>query len=331
LNRLFVPFVVAVVAAAVLFIARGITVHLLKKWTRHSGAGVNGVILRSLNVPSIYWCIAIALHIAIELSELPGKYVLVVDRTIYILIVLSATIAFADLAVKAFEGYARRSDIDVPATGIVFGILKAAIVIAGFLVILNILGVSIAPLLTALGVGGLAVALALKDTLSNLFAGLHLIASKQVRSGDYIKLNTGEEGTVADITWRSTTITSAANNVIIIPNALVASARITNYELPDRQMFLGVPAVVSYGQDLDRIEDVTREVARAVTEELSGAVSGEEPSVQFQAFGEKGVEFSVTVKIADPGSLSVVRHRLIKALHKRYVQEGIAVPPGNVT
>ena len=75
------------------------------------------------------------------------------------------------------------------------------------MIILNQLHVSIAPILTALGVGGLAVALALQDTLSNLFAGFYVAVAGQVRLGDYIvKLDTGEEGYVTDISWRTTTI-----------------------------------------------------------------------------------------------------------------------------
>lgn len=328
-GSLFYPSVVAAVAMAVLFIARGITIHLLKKWIQRCETGVNEVILRSLRTPSVYWCIAIGLYMAIELSELPRKYVLIVDRTIYILIVFSATIALANLAVRAFENYARRSDINIPATGILFGVFRATIIIAGVLVILNILGVSIAPLLTALGVGGLAVALALKDTLSNLFAGLHIIASKQVRPGDYIKLNSGEEGVVTDITWRSTTITSSANNIIIVPNAHVASATITNYELPDRQMSVGVQVTAPNGEDLDKIEAITCEVAREVMNQAPGAVAGEEPSVRFHTFVDNGVGFSVTIRIMDSSSLPVVRHHLIKALHRRYAEEGIAIPPKN--
>lgn len=330
LNGLFVPSVVAAVAMAVLFVIRGVTFHVFNRWTKRTGAKVNGVIGDSLRTPSIYWCIAIGLYIALELSELPRKYVFVVERTIYILIVFSATIAFANLAVRAFESYAQRSDINIPATGIVFGVFRATIIVAGVLVILNILGVSIAPLLTALGVGGLAVALALKDTLSNLFAGLYIIASKQVRPGDYIKLNSGEEGVVTDITWRSTTIMSSANNIIIVPNAHVASATITNYELPERQMYVSVQVTAPYTGDLGRIEEITCEVARAVMNGLPGAVPGQEPSVRFHTFGDTGVGFSVNVKIEDYSSIFAVRHHLIKALHKRYAEEGIAIPARNV-
>ncbi len=324
-KNLFVPSIIAASIVAALFIVRGIIMHFLKKWNTGSGPAIRGEVLQSLRTPSVFWCIAIGLYIAIELSELPRKYVVVVDQAIYILTIFSVTVAIANLVVRAFENYARRSDINVPATGIILGVFKATIIIAGVLVILNYLGISIAPLLTALGVGGLAVALALKDTLSNLFAGLHIIASRQMRPGDYVKLNSGEEGVVTDITWRSTAITSTANNIIIIPNAHVASAIITNYELPDRQMSLSVQITAPHSVNLDMIEAITCDAARAVVRDTSGAVSDVEPSVRFHTFGETGIGFSVNVTIRDSASLYTVRHNLIKALHKRYAKEGISM------
>ena len=108
--------------------------------------------------------------------------------------------------------------------------------ILGGLILLNHFNVSITPILTALGVGGLAVALALQDTLSNLFGGFYVAVAGQVRLGDYIKLNTGEEGYVTDIGWRCTTLPGTANNMIIVPNAKLAQAIVTNYYLPEKRM-----------------------------------------------------------------------------------------------
>ncbi len=100
------------------------------------------------------------------------------------------------------------------------------------MILLNLLGVSITPILTALGVGGIAVALALQDTLANLFAGFYVSLAGQLRVGDYIKLDSGGEGYITDITWRSTTIRALQNNLIIVPNAKLAQAIVANYHLP---------------------------------------------------------------------------------------------------
>ncbi len=161
---------------------------------------------RDLQGPSIFWCVAAGLCAGIAASGLPDPYSTYISRAIYVIFVFSVTIATANLFAEILGNYMRKTSIPLPTTGIVFGVLKGSILMIGMLLILSMLGISITPLLTALGVGGLAVALALQDTLSNLFAGLHIIAAGQVRPGDYVKLNTGEEGFVTDITWRNTTI-----------------------------------------------------------------------------------------------------------------------------
>jgi small-conductance mechanosensitive channel len=115
---------------------------------------------------------------------------------------------------------------------------KLFVYLIGSLIILQTLNISITPILTALGVGGLAVALALQDTLSNLFSGLQIIASKQVRPGDYVKLESGEEGYVTDITWRNTAIRALPNNMVIVPNSKLASTLVTNYYQPEFEPFI---------------------------------------------------------------------------------------------
>ena len=96
--------------------------------------------------------------------------------------------------------------------------------------ILAALGIQITPILTALGVGGLAVALALQDTLSNLFAGIHLLADRPIRVGDYVKVADTVEGHVEDIGWRLTRVRMLQNVVVTIPNKRVAESIITNYD-----------------------------------------------------------------------------------------------------
>jgi small-conductance mechanosensitive channel len=326
LNTLLAPAVVSAIAITIMFVLRGISIGLLRRWMKKTGMKTKDLIVGALKAPSIYWCIAIGLYIGIEISDLPRKYMLYVDKTITIILIFSITIAVANLAVRIFENYMQKSDIPVPATGIVLGVFKGAIIVTGTLVIFNVLGISITPLITALGVGGLAVALALKDTLSNLFAGLHMIASKEVRPGDYVKLDSGEEGTIKDITWRSTSISSTAQNIIIVPNAKVAAATITNYAEPDSEVTFAIQINAAYTADLDRIERVTLEVAKKIMNEIPGGVPGYESAVRFNTFGEVGILFSVVLKAKEWGAHYLVKHEFIKALHKRYAKEGISVP-----
>src|SRR5207245_808248 len=124
----------------------------------------------------------------------------------------------------------------------------------GFLVLLAALGIQITPILTALGVGGLAVALALQDTLSNLFAGAHLLADKPIRVGDYVKVADTVEGYVVDIGWRSTRVRMLQNMVVTIPNKRVAESIITNYDMPDPRLTLLIRVSVDYGSDVELVE-----------------------------------------------------------------------------
>jgi len=98
----------------------------------------------------------------------------------------------------------------------------------GVLVIVNGFGVSITPMLTALGIGGLALALALQKPLANFFAGVFITLGGPIRLGDYVKLDSGQEGFVADFSWRSTRLRMLPNNLLVGPNAKLAQAIVIN-------------------------------------------------------------------------------------------------------
>jgi small-conductance mechanosensitive channel len=200
------------------------------------------------------------------------------------------------------------------------------VLVVGILIILESLGISITPILTALGVGGLAVALALQDTLSNLFAGIHVIASGQLKPGHYMKLGSGEEGYVRDITWRYTTITTLQNNTVIVPNAKLASAIVTNYNIPNEEMSISVDIGVSYESDLEKVERVTIEVARGVMKDVHGGVTDFEPAVSYYKFGDSGIYFNVALRARAFVDQYAIKHELIKRLHKSYRDEGIEIP-----
>jgi small-conductance mechanosensitive channel len=180
--------------------------------------------------------------------------------------------------------------------------------------------------LTALGVGSLAVALALQDTLSNLFSGFYIIANKQIRTGEYIKLDSGQEGYLVDIGWRTTRIRVLANNMIIIPNAKLGSAIVTNFHMPDKEMGLVLQVGVSYSSDLEKVEKVTIEVARETLRGVSGGVESFEPFVRYNSFGDSAIQFSVILRVKEFTDQYLVTHEFIKRLHKRYNLEGIDIP-----
>jgi small-conductance mechanosensitive channel len=214
----------------------------------------------------------------------------------------------------------------LPVTSLTEHVAKLMVIILGVLMILHGLGVSITPILTALGVGGLAVALALQDTLSNLFAGLYVTMARQVRIGDYIKLESGEEGYIEDIGWRATMIRALANNIVMVPNNKLGSALITNFNLPSRDLAVLVNLGVDYGSDLAHVERVTIEVAKDVMQTVPGGVKEFEPFIRYHTFGAYSIDFTVIMRGKEFTDQFLIKHEFVKRLHVRYQQEDITIP-----
>lgn len=317
-------------AALVAGIVAGLLCKAVLRWlgkhasrTRWSGDDVIVDSLRSV-VP---WA-AISGGLAAAAAALPltptvGRNV---NRTLTVLLILVVTLTAARMITRLVRSLAQsRSGVAGSAT-IFANITRIVVLAMGVLVILQTLGISIAPLLTALGVGGLAVALALQDTLANLFAGVHVLASKTVQPGDYIRLSSGEEGYVVDINWRNTVVRQLSNNLVIIPNAQLAGTNMTNFTRPEQQLSILVQVGVGYDSDLEHVERVTMEVVKDVMTDVSGAVPEHEPAVRFHTFGDSRIGLTVILGVGEFSDQYRIKHEFIKRLHQRYQAEGIRIP-----
>jgi small-conductance mechanosensitive channel len=250
-----------------------------------------------------------------------------VGKILLALWILSLTIMASRLAGNLIRFHGTGISGALPVTTLTQTLAQLAVVILGLLVLLNQLGISITPILTALGVGGLAVALALQDTLSNLFAGFYVAVAGQVRLGDYIRLNTGEEGYVTDISWRSTTIRSLGNNLAIIPNNKLGQAIVTNYCLPEKRMGVSIQVSVSSESDPDRVERVLLEEAQRAAREIPGMLAEPAPQARFEpGFGDWSLGFTLNYHVQEFADQFRVRHELRKRILKRLRQEGIELP-----
>lgn len=249
-----------------------------------------------------------------------------VNQTLTVLVIFASTVSVSRVMAGLVQSVTQaRSGVAGSAT-IFMNITRILVLAIGFLVMLQTLGISVAPLLTALGVGGLAVALALQDTLANLFAGLHILASKTVQPGDYIRLSSGEEGYVEDINWRQTTVRALSNNLVVIPNGQLAKTNMTNFMRPGQELTILVQAGVSYDSDLEHVERVTVEVVAEVMTEITGALPEHEPAVRFHTFGDSRIGFTVILGVGEFSDQYRIKHEFVKRLHRRYRAEGIRIP-----
>lgn len=327
IKRIFIPVIISLAVASALFVIRGIIFKLLHRWAEKTATKLDDLIIESFKTPSIYWCLAIGLYIGVDVSELPKRYAFYFSKAIHVVVILSITIATANLVGKIFKNYVQKLDLPIPTTGLAYGLLKGIILLIGLLIILSALGVSITPLITALGVGGLAVALALQDTLANLFAGIHILMEKSIRVGDFVKLETGQEGYVEDITWRTTRVRMLPNNVVVIPNSKLAQSVVTNYYLPEKRMSLLIPVGVSYSSDPEKVEKILVEEAKKAVGEIPGLLGDPEPFVRFiPGFGDSSLDFTLICQVQEFVDQYLVQHELRKRIFKRFREEGIEIP-----
>ena len=273
-----------------------------------------------------FWSLLVGIYIAAGFWTLSPNIANTIDKFLYVAAAASLTFLVAEALVKLVRTHGPSIDHTLPTTTLTENVVRIVVVLLGLLVILNGLGLSITPMLTALGVGGLAIALALQDTLANLFAGLYLTVAKQVRIGNYIRLASGEEGYLVDIDWRASRLRQLSNNTVLIPNAKLSQSIVTNYHLPERELDVVVEGNADYTSDLDQVERIATEVARDVLLTVPGAVSTFQPVVRFHTFGDPGIGFSVTLRAQEFVDQYLVRHEFVKRLHRRFTAEGITVP-----
>ena len=195
----------------------------------------------------------------------------------------------------------------------------------GGLLVLDLLSINISPLIAGLGLGGLAVALAIQPTLSNLFAGTYVMTEGVVSPGDYIQLEGSVSGYVLEVSWRSTRIRTWTNNLVVIPNSKFADTIITNYNMPQQAVNVFLTCGVSYESDLVEVERVCQDVMDQVLAEGPDGVKEYGGWFGFDGFGESNVNFWLFVQAKDRLASFTLQSTLVRRLTQRLRDEGIVI------
>ncbi|HEY6010782.1 MAG TPA: mechanosensitive ion channel family protein [Nitrospirota bacterium] len=313
--------------AAALLLLRKLLFRFLHQVSKKTESQIDDLLIAGLEAPSTILIIALALYISIRLAELPEAYMAYATRGMYLSLILTVTMGIANISGHLLAYFLKKADLPISVTGLLNAVAKALVYAIGILMMLNALGVSITPIITALGVGGLAMALALQDTLSNLFAGIHILAEHTIRVNDFIRLENGQEGLVLDIGWRTTRIRMQQNNIIIIPNSKLSQSVVTNYCLPERRMAITLSVGVSYDEDPDAVERVLIDEAKKAVGEVSGLLAEPAPIVRFlPGFGPSSLDFTLICHVSDALDQMPVQHELNKRIFRRFKLEGIEIP-----
>ena len=326
MNTWFIPAIIVFIGIVLGMIFKQVVYTRLKKAALTSEWEGDDIILHAVESQIVLWFFWAALSLALRDVEIAEPFGLYVSNFLIIILMASITHAAAKLIVGLLNLWSKKQGGGFPSTIMFTNFVWITVYSIGLLVILDALDISIAPMLTALGIGGLAVSLALKDTLTDVFAGLHILLSKKVQPGDFVSLDSGEMGYIQNITWRNTKMLERTNNIIHIPNTKLSKAIIKNYDSGESSFSVKIPMGVGYDSDLDVVERVVMEVANDLHQKMDEMNKKSTPSIKFKGFGESSIDFMVYFRGNKYGDQNPIIHEFVKKLHKRFNDEGIEIP-----
>ena len=329
-RDLWMPWLVAagITAAITLlgWILGRLLLRVVSRLARRTATDLDDAVVAAVKPHVAFWALILGVTVGVRFAHPDAAVLERVDRFAFAALLLSLTFAAASFLSRFVRVRAQRWPGALPSTTLTQNAVRMVVIALGLLVVLGNLGVAIAPLLTALGVGSLAVALALQPTLSNLFAGFHITLARRIRIGDFIELEAGQQGVVTDIGWRSTQIRELSNNLVIVPNARLAEVIVRNFSLPENEQAALVQVGVAYGSDLAEVERITVETAREIQRTIHGAVTSFDPFIRYHTFGDSSIDFTVILRVDQFVDRYLVMHEFLKRLHRRYAEAGIEIP-----
>ncbi|HAJ56252.1 MAG TPA: mechanosensitive ion channel protein MscS [Candidatus Omnitrophica bacterium] len=313
---------------SILFIIKKLVFLNLKKWANRTKSGLDNILIESLDFPLT---LLIFFSATFFLERLfPATKDTTVINYLYAgfkAVAIIAVILFFDKLLKALiETYSSNIEILKASKSVVTAVVRILVIAVGLLIILDSFGISITPILASLGIGSLAVALALQPTLENFFSGIQMIIDKPIQVGQFVKLDTGEEGYVEKIGWRSTWVRMLPNNMVILPNKTIVNSKVINYYYPTKETAVLVQVGVHYNSDLKHVEKVTEEVAEETLKTVLGGVPEFKPFIRYHTFSDFSINFTVILSAKEFVDNYLIKHEFIKRLHERYNKEGIIIP-----
>lgn len=247
------------------------------------------------------------------------------DNVLLSLVIFASALTLSNILVIVVREKIGKGPMNLPATTLTINLVRYTILIIGVLMIFSVLGIAVAPLLTALGVGSLAVALGLHETLSNFFAGIYILKSQIIQLGDYIRLESGHEGFVVDVGLRSIHLKTLSNTMIYIPTAKASQSILVNFSHPTPDFTTPLEMQVEIGTDPDKVEKIALETAEKVMDKMQLRADEPPATLRFHGFGDSGLQFTIYLRAKEMNARLLLVHEYLKELSKDFAQNNIAL------
>ncbi|OYT54939.1 MAG: hypothetical protein B6U72_01045 [Candidatus Altiarchaeales archaeon ex4484_2] len=281
-------------------------------------------ILASIHKPIYYIILLLGFQIALTIFFKPTDVIFQIITTLLVIVV---SLAMADIIVVILNDFGKRlakqteTSIDDEAIPFLSKLVRFIVYVMGLMIILDLYGIEITPMIAGLGIAGFAIGFASKDTISNLLAGFFILLDRPFAKGDRIK--SGDNlGAVVDIGLRSTKIETLDHTYVIIPNSEIVSKDVTNYSLPNMQIKVRVTFGVAYGSNPSKVKEIILEVATK-----SDYVMNEpKPVVYFREFADSSINFLLIFWVNSFKDRLKAVDDINTAVYKRFAQEDIEIP-----
>ncbi len=321
----YIRLLVIIIGTIIVLSVSYFILKLIVTWIAHKKKSYSEFILKQLTKPVLLLIFFIGLYSGVKPLSILIEYKSWIDGAFFIIFTFIAALVVARIITVIMLGYLKiRRGFERPPK-LINKAISIIIFIIAIAVILGYFEVDITPLVAGVGLGALAIGLALQSTLSNFFAGMHLLSDRPIKIGDFIELDKDTSGFVEDIGWRSTRIKTMVDNLLIIPNAKLADSTILNYSMPKQDMNIWIPCGVAYESNLKKVEEITLEVARDIQQKIPGTVKDYEPLFRYREFGDSNINFIIVLRVEEPIARYVVRNEFIKALKERFDKEKIEI------
>lgn len=324
-NQFFVSLLIILISAVSARLIIFTIERYIHKLAKKTKTEIDDAIIRIIKKPVYLLIILIGLNIALKTLTILQDYNQILNKIFFIVYLLLVTLMASKIITIFILHWFKVKKKFEKAPRLINKIINIIIYVIALLILLDHFDIDITPLIATLGIGALAIGLALQNTLSNLFAGLHILTDRPINIGDFIELEGNISGYVDDIGWRSTRIKTLPNTIVIIPNSKLAESTITNASQPEQQMSIVIQCGVAYTSNLEKVEKVTIDAARMIQKTVPGAVRNFEPFIRYHTFGDSNIDFSIILRAEKPVDKHLIKHEFIKALKKRYDKEKIEI------
>ncbi len=317
-------------AIIIIFIIGGklitiISQKYLKKWAEKTETKLDDIIIDKAKPPLTYVVWFLGIKIALNPLNIESSTLDKIVNSVIVAIIIYLAITVANIVVVGFfEKLAAKTEstLDDALMPIISKSINVGIVLIGFIWILGIWSIDISPILASIGIAGLAIGLAVKDSLANIFGGISLILDKSIKVGDKIKLEDGQVGIVVDVGLRSTKMRTFDNELIIIPNGKLANSKIQNYSQPDLSARIVIDFGVDYSSDVGKVRKVVYDVLKG----MDGIMEDPPVEVLFVSMEDFYLKFSARFWVANYNDVWPKKLEAVDRIFKALKENNISIP-----